>query len=216
MIDNIVDRNQAPDDLSAGGGIGVQSSTGLILVNNRIEGNRAGGLNLTAVGGGIAISNSEVRIVGGVIAGNELGSTGSGAGVYAFNSQVVLEGVLISDNAAAWWRLRGGRRASEGATPPLPAVLAHGRGGNRTATPPRSGLTTDGHHHFLLRTTDPRHPRRVATHAVHDHSRRPPGVESSLSGGGRGQHYFFMSTRRGQLRLDAQPWVTLASYECST
>ncbi len=72
MIDNDVVENEAPDDLDAGGGIGVQSSTGLILVNNRVERNRVGVPDLTAVGGGISISSSEVRIVGGVIAGNEL------------------------------------------------------------------------------------------------------------------------------------------------
>ncbi len=102
MIDNVVVGNEAPEDMDSGGGIGIQLGGPVSLVNNRIEGNRAGGLNLTTTGGGIAISNvpGGVTIVGGVIAGNELGSTGSGAGLYAINSSVTLEGVLISDNAA--------------------------------------------------------------------------------------------------------------------
>ncbi len=124
MVDNLVVGNEAPEDLDSGGGIAVQSSTGVTLVNNRIEGNRAGGLNLTAVGGGIAISSSEVRIVGGVIAGNELGTNGSGAGLYAFNSKVVLEGVLISDNAAGMATgFASGLMVEAGATPAVPPSL---------------------------------------------------------------------------------------------
>jgi hypothetical protein len=145
MIDNIVVGNEAPEDLDSGGGIGVHSSTGLTLVNNRIESNRAGGLNLTAVGGGIAISTSEVRIVGGVIARNELGSNGSGAGIYAFNSQVVLEGVLISDNAAGMVSGFGsGVMVEAGMTPPFPPSLVLGStvvAGNRNGDAGvRSGL----------------------------------------------------------------------------
>jgi hypothetical protein len=101
LIDNVIADNDAPEDMDVGGGVYITGGGPVRLIDNEIVGNRVGGIGFTGSGGGIAIFNSEVHIVGGVIAENETISTGPGGGIYASGSVVTLEGVLVSDNGPA-------------------------------------------------------------------------------------------------------------------
>lgn len=100
LIDNIIIDNEAPVDLSAGGGIEITGGGPVLLVNNVVSGNRIGGINLSGNGGGIEIAGAEVHIVGGEISDNEITASGSGGGLFVIGSVVTVEGVRILDNGA--------------------------------------------------------------------------------------------------------------------
>ncbi|HWM84627.1 MAG TPA: Ig-like domain-containing protein, partial [Kofleriaceae bacterium] len=55
LIDNLVAENDAPFDMVSGGGIQISGGGPVTLTGNRIEGNSAGGMGFTALGGGIGI-----------------------------------------------------------------------------------------------------------------------------------------------------------------